>query len=123
LVLFSAIELNMRGDGQWVGPPAALEGLEHMPPLPQFSSEWRNVAGRCGSAVQRYYRLRPGPVLTHEKIGHVMCCRLANAPLQPRRLMIAPTAVGRKRMFGTRNLLPLAGSSFDGLLGAENSVQ
>jgi hypothetical protein len=93
--------LHMGCDGEGAAATAALKGLEYMPVLTQFSSEWRNVAGRCRSAVQRYHRLRPDPVLTHDKVGHAICRCLANVPLQPRRLIIAPAAVGCKRMLAS----------------------
>jgi len=69
--------LHVRGDGQGSHATAALKGLEHMPPLPQFSSEWRNVPGGCGPAVQCDDRLGPDPVLTHDKIDHAICRRQA----------------------------------------------
>jgi len=62
--------LHMHSDREWSVGTGTLKGLEHMPPLAQFSGEWRHVPGRCGSAVQRDNRHGPGPVLPHHKIGH-----------------------------------------------------
>jgi len=64
--------LYMRGDRQGAAPATALEGLQDMPLLPQFSSEWRNVPSRCGSTMQRYHGFRPDSVLPHDKVTHVV---------------------------------------------------
>jgi hypothetical protein len=76
--------LNMRCDGEGAATTAALKGLEHMPLLTQFSREWRNVPGCCGSPVQRYHRLLPCPIFPQDKIGHCICLRLANLADEPR---------------------------------------
>jgi len=63
---------DMGRDPEGPGATSALKGLEHVPPLPQFSSQRRNVSGSRGSAVERDHPIRPGPVLAHDKVGHAV---------------------------------------------------
>jgi hypothetical protein len=44
--------LHMHRDREGSATAAALKGLNHVPPLTQFPSEWRNLPGRRGSTVQ-----------------------------------------------------------------------
>ena len=83
--------LHMGCDGQAPGTASTLKGLEHVPPLPEFSSQRRHVSGSRGSAVQRDQPFRPDPVLAHDKVGHAITSQ--SAPIRSIARVISTTRI------------------------------